>query len=120
MDTSWQPVTGAAQRRRGRRLRAAWRHEQQPIAQALAAYTHHSGPWRAGGWERAVLHGQVPEHPTPQAAGARYFAMDAGEDVGEAPAAGEAPLLEVLPQERVQQAHRRADRRPCAFGPVAP
>ena len=27
-----------------------------------------------------------------------------------------APLLEVLPQERVQ----RADRRPCAFGPVAP
>ena len=59
---------------------------------------------RAGEWERAVLHGPVPEHPTPQAAGARYFAMDAGEDVGEAPAAGRpAPLLEVLPQERVQR-----------------
>ena len=42
MDLSWQPVTGAAQRRRGRRLRAAWRHEQQLIAQALAAFTHHS------------------------------------------------------------------------------
>ena len=59
---------------------------------------------RSGRWERAVLHGRVPEHPTPQAAGARYFAMDAGEDVGEAPAAGRpAPLLEVLPQQRVQQ-----------------
>ena len=34
MDPSWQPVTGAAQRRKGRRLRAAWRHEQQSIAQA--------------------------------------------------------------------------------------
>ena len=43
-------------------------------------------------------------HYTPQAAGARYFAMDATEDVGEAPAAGRpAPLLEVLPQERVQR-----------------
>ena len=29
MDLSWQPRTKAAQRRRGRRLRAAWRHEQQ-------------------------------------------------------------------------------------------
>ena len=109
MDLSWQPVTGAAQRRRGRRLRAAWRHEQQSIAQALAAFTHHSAPRRqtmarAGGWERVALHGQVPEHPTPQAAGAQHFAMDAGEDVGEAPAAGRpAPLLEVLPQERIQQ-----------------
>ena len=43
-------------------------------------------------------------HPPPQAAGAQHFAMDAGEYVGEAPAAGRpAPLLEVLPQERVQQ-----------------
>ena len=59
---------------------------------------------RAGGWERVARHGQVPEHPTLQAAGAQHFAMDAGEDVGEAPAAGRpAPLLEVLPQERVQQ-----------------
>ena len=59
---------------------------------------------RAGVWERVALHGQVPEHPTPQAAGAQFFAMDTGEDVGEARAAGRpAPLLEVLPQERVQQ-----------------
>ena len=47
---------------------------------------------------------RVPEDALPQAAGARYFAMDARKDVGEAPAAGRpAPLLEVLPQERVQR-----------------
>ena len=42
MDPSWQPKSGAAQRRRGRRQRAAWRHEQQSIAQAVAVATHHS------------------------------------------------------------------------------
>ena len=40
--------------------------------------------------------------PSLQAAGAWHFAMDAGEDVGEAPAGRPAPLLEVLPQEQVQ------------------
>ena len=56
------------------------------------------------GGPRNALHGHVPEHVHPQAAGALFFAMDAGEDVGEAPAAGRpAPLLEVLPQERVQR-----------------
>ena len=39
MMTGGQPVC-AAQRRRGRRLRAAWRHEQRPIPMALAAATH--------------------------------------------------------------------------------
>ena len=34
--------SSAAQRRRKRRLRAAWRHEQQSIAQAVAAATHRS------------------------------------------------------------------------------
>ena len=34
----------AAQRRRGRRQRAALRQEQQSIAMALAAATHHTGP----------------------------------------------------------------------------
>ena len=53
-DLSWQPVTGAAQRRRGRRLRAALRHEQQSIAVALTESTHHTAPQgqrmaRAGG-----------------------------------------------------------------------
>ena len=42
MDRSEQPVTGAAQRRRQRRLRSWWRHEQQLIAVALATSLHHS------------------------------------------------------------------------------
>ena len=56
---------------------------------------------RSGGWERDVLHGQVPEHPTPQVAGTQYFAMD----VDEVPATGSRPdrLAGVRPQERVQQ-----------------
>ena len=42
--------------------------------------------------------------PSPRRLVPVYFAMDAGEDVGEAPAAERpAPLLEVLPQERVQR-----------------
>ena len=42
MMASGQPGSGAAQRRRGRRLRSWWRHEQQSIAMALAAATHHT------------------------------------------------------------------------------
>ena len=85
MDLSWQPSRSAAQRRRGRRLRAARRHEQQSIAQALAVYTHHSAPRRqtmarAGAWVRDEVHGQVLEEPTPQAAGTEYFSLDV-EDV---------------------------------------
>ena len=105
-ETGWQRVVGAAQRRRAWRLRSWYRHEQQTVRMALAAYTHHSAPRRptmarAGGWERAVLHGQVLEHPTSQAAGTEYFSLDI-EDV---PAAGSRPerLAGVRPQERVQQ-----------------
>ena len=91
-ETSWQPVMGAAQRRRERRLRSWCRHEQQTFRMALAAYSRHSAPRRptmarAGEWERAVLHGHVPEHPTPQVAGTEYFSLDV-EDV---PAAGSRP-----------------------------
>ena len=76
---------------------------------ALAENNHHTAlrrqtMARAGGGARVAQYGRVPEDALPQAAGARYFAMDAGEDVGEAPAAERpAPLLEVRPQERVQQ-----------------
>ena len=100
---------GAAKRRRLRRLRSWWRHEQQTMAAVLATYQHHSAPRgprkaRTGEGARDELHGYAPEDAPPQAAGAQHFALDAGEDDGEAPAAGRpAPLLEVLPQERVQQ-----------------
>ena len=40
VDFRWQPSRSAAQRRRGRRLRTAWRHEQQSIAQGLDTFTH--------------------------------------------------------------------------------
>ena len=81
MDLSWQPVTGAPQRRRVRRLRAAWRHEQQSIAQALAACSHHSAPRRqtmarARVWVREEVHGLVPEAPTPQEPGTQHFFLD--------------------------------------------
>ena len=54
---------------------------------------------KGGEWERAVLHGHVPEHPTPQAAGTEYFSLDV-EDV---PADGSRPdrLAGVRPQVRV-------------------
>ena len=81
--------SGAAKRRRDRRLRMHWRHEQL-TQMALAAALHHSrdvGPVRtarAGVRAREELHGYAPEDAPPsppQAAGAQHFAMDAGEDV---------------------------------------
>ena len=51
-------MTGAAQRRKQRRLRSWWRHEQQSIAAALATGT------------------KFRTRPLPQAAGTVYFAMD--------------------------------------------
>ena len=92
MDLSWQPVTGAAQRRRWRRLRAAWRsHDHSAPRRQMMA--------RAGDWVRDVPHGEVPEEPTTQAAGTEYFSLDV-EDV---PASGMRPgvLPEPRPQERV-------------------
>ena len=41
MDLSEQPVSGAAQRRRQRRLRSWLRHERMTVAMALAERTHH-------------------------------------------------------------------------------
>ena len=56
------------------------------------------------GGARDEQHGHAPEDAPPQAAGAQHFALDAEEDDGEVPAARRpAALLEVLPQERVQQ-----------------
>ena len=103
--------TGSARRRRARRLSQWHRHERMAVAMALAESTHHSAPRgqkmaRVGGWERAVLHGHVPEHPIPQAAGAQYYAMTPDE---EAPAAERPPpLREVGPQP--------GDRRHCGSG----
>ena len=55
----------AAQRRKQRRLRSWWRHEQQSIAAALATFTHPLSPTGTedgqgrGGGKRDEVHGQV-------------------------------------------------------------
>ena len=79
---------GAAWRRRQRRLRSWWRHEQQSVAAALATFSHHSAqrPKMAraegggGAGARVELHGRAPDDapsppPSPQEAGAEYFAV---------------------------------------------
>ena len=118
MDLRWQPVTGVAQRRRRRRLRAAWRHEQQSIAQALAAHTHRSAPRRqttarARG-EESEMHiatGQMT--PLPRVASTEYFSLDV-EDVPR-PAA-----RCVWTAGACFAAHRGADRRLRACCPSPP
>ena len=76
MDLRWQPVTGAAQRRKGRWLRAALRHERQSIAMALAEFTHHSsrgqrmaraGGWVARGGGKKKYTAKLRKHPPPGA-----------------------------------------------------
>ena len=58
MDLSEQPSSGAAQRRRQRRLRSWLRHERMAVAVALAESTHHSSRGqtnaRAGVWGREM------------------------------------------------------------------
>ena len=115
---------GAAWRRRQRRLRMHWRHEQLTLQMLLATYEHHAAPRgqmkaRSGGWERAVLRGHVLEHPTLQAAGTEYFSLDV-EDV---PAAGSRPdrLFAVSgPQDRVQRrtVHRLSTSPLCRFSTI--
>ena len=82
-------TAGAARRRRERRLRMHWRHEQLSLQMLLATFQHHSAPRgqttaRSGERVRGEVYGQVPGAPPPQAAGAQFFAMD----VDEVPAAG--------------------------------
>ena len=71
MDPGGQP-TSAAQRRRGRRLRAALRHERQSIAMALAEFTHQSSIGqmmaRSGRVEREMKYtAKFRLHPPPRA-----------------------------------------------------
>ena len=102
MDSSGQQRMAArdagssARRRRERRLRAQWRHEQQSIARALAAAQHHSAPKSAG----PVSH-NVPRNQKTAREGTEFYAMSEDSDVvvgGRPPS-----LVDVRPQERLQQ-----------------
>ena len=97
-------VAGAAKRRRERRHRAYLRYARMSVAMALSEYKHHTSRGqrmdRAGRWERAALHGHVPEHPTPPR---RQALSTFSLDVEDVPAAGlrAGVLGEPRPQERV-------------------
>ena len=100
--------TGSARRRRERRLRQHWRHEQLTLQMLLATYQHHAAPWgqttaRSGEWGSELNHtASIRRTPTPQAAGTQHFALD----VDEVPAVGFSRpdrLSEVRPQERDQR-----------------
>ena len=99
MDPSWQPRTGAAQRRKGRRLRAAWRHEQQSIAQAVAVATHHSALRRQKPATAEATY-DAPRSQTTSVAGDTEFFSLYEEELG-----GTRPdrLYEVRPQARDQR-----------------
>ena len=62
---------GAAWRRRQRRLRAHWRHEQLTLQMLLTTFDHHAAPRgqsraRSGREVRVEPHGRVPEAPLSQ------------------------------------------------------
>ena len=93
MDPCWEPRTGAAQRRKGRRLRAAWRYEQQSIAQAVAAATHHSALRRQKTATAEASYDALRSQNT------EFFSLYEEELGGTRPDR----LYEVRPQERVQR-----------------
>ena len=109
--------SGAAKRRRDRRLRMRWRHEQLPLQMALTAALRHSrdvGPVtynalrsqktaKAGEWVQGALHGEDLEAPTPQEPGTQHFFLD-DDSVPELGGVRPDRLFEVRPQERD---HRR-------------
>ena len=99
-------ATGAARRRRERRLRSWLKHERMTVAVALAEASHHTDPWgqrtaRARGWVRDEVHGHVPEAPTPSEPCTRYFSLDDNDSAPELGGSRSDRLSGVRPQERV-------------------
>ena len=99
MMASEQPGSGAAQRRRQRRLRSWLRHERMTVAMALAERTHHSSRGqtiaRAGVWgHEQNFTATIRDPPTPQP---ELFELSFEEEPG-----GARPdrLSEVRPQAR--------------------
>ena len=94
-------ASGAAWRRRQRRLRSWWRHEQQSIAAVLATVSHHS--YSKVCTANAALRGQ--EIGTSTGVGpAEYFELSSDDG---SPTAGTRPasMLDPWPQGKMQQHH---------------
>ena len=112
IDPSEQPVTGAAQRRKQRRLRSWWRHEQQSIAAALATSLHQSsrGQMARAGEEESKLNytAAVRKTPPPQLV---LFSLYDEEPGGRRPASLAEPPG---PQERVRAHARDVRARPVS------
>ena len=93
---------GSAWRRRQRRLRSWWRHEQQSVAMALSAAAHHSFDKVAAGakYDGPRAQTKAPRRQKSKAAGESVFFELFDEDT-----AGMRPgvLAEPRPQERVQR-----------------
>ena len=103
----------SARRRRERRLRAQWRHEQQTVAMALAVATHHSaqrGEWRdlyEAPWGQRTASAEstydaLQSQTTSVARHTEFFSLYEEELGSTRPDR----LCEVRPQDRV---HRRAE-----------
>ena len=102
--------TSAARRRRERRLRSWWTHEQQSVAMALSAATHHSfdkvateakySSLQAQTTDRAEAAYQAPRRPTTRAAReTELFQLYEDELKGVRPP----PLVEVRPQGQLER-----------------
>ena len=99
VDMDVERASGAAWRRRQRRLRSWWRDEQQTVAAVLATVTHHSHS--KVGTANAALRGQKLGTST-EVGPAEYFELssDDGRPTGvERPAA----LLEPWPQGKIER-----------------
>ena len=99
-ESSRRPVQvdgdGAAKRRRLRRLRSWWRHEQQTVAAVLATMQHHSAP-RGQKAATKASEGEIRE---------QYYGLRAQERP--LPGMRPAPLSEVLPQVVLQRTRGEA------------
>ena len=117
MDLSEQPRTGAVQRRKQRRLRSWWRHEQQSIAAALATSLHHSsrGQRKARAREEESELKYTAKFQTTPPLQLVLFSLYDEEPGGWRPAS---LALPPGPQERVPQ-HRGAHARDVRARPVS-
>ena len=111
MDLSGQPMvaraSGAAQRRKLRRLRAALRHEQQSIAMALASALHHSAD--------KTTRAQYNAPRGQKNAGTEYYALS---DEDEVPARGSRPPCLGEPRGPQEQDQQRTVEQIAVYAPM--